>query len=177
MSKRVCAVSDTHLFRQPLPDEVCEIIGEQNPDVILHAGDILEMSVIEQLREISEVIAVCGNMDYGEVKKCLPKREIVEIEGLRIGLIHGWGGGNPVARVAEAFCNVGLIVFGHTHEPFLGISEGIAFLNPGSPTDKMFVPLNEYGKPLNTIGVIDICNAEIRRCDVIDITGSKVLPS
>jgi putative phosphoesterase len=137
-------VSDTHLYRSPLPAQVLETL--EGADLILHAGDILEMAVLEELEAIAPVTAVAGNMDHGDVTEILPKKRVLEIAGRRIGLIHGSGPpAQMTSRLRGEFEDVDAIVFGHTHQAYNRIEGGIYFLNPGSPTDRMFAPYRSLG--------------------------------
>jgi len=137
-------VSDTHLYRQPIPAEVLRVLEGAN--LILHAGDILEMPVLEELEAIAPTLAVAGNMDHGEVRKTLPEKRVIEVGGYRLGLIHGSGGPpNITNRLRREFEGVDVVVFGHTHQVYNREEEGIYFFNPGSPTDKMFAPFRSVG--------------------------------
>jgi len=137
-------VSDTHLYRRPLPERVLEVL--RGADLILHAGDILEMAVLEELETVAPVTAVAGNMDHGEVTEALPKKRVIEVAGKRIGLIHGSGPPAQITgRLRGEFEDVDAIVFGHTHQAYNRREGGIYFLNPGSPTDKMFAPYRSLG--------------------------------
>jgi len=137
-------LSDTHLQRSPLPKRVLEVL--QGADLILHAGDILEMTVLEELESVAPVTAVAGNMDYGEVTEALPKKRVIEVAGRRIGLIHGSGPpAQMTGRLRGEFEDVDAIVFGHTHQAYNRSEGGIYFFNPGSPTDKMFAPYRSLG--------------------------------
>jgi putative phosphoesterase len=137
-------ISDTHLYRRPLPDQVLQVL--QGAELILHAGDILEMAVLEELEEIAPVVAVAGNMDHGEVLQALPAKRVVEVEGYRIGLIHGSGAPQQMTnRLRGEFEEVDAIVFGHTHQAYNRVEGGIYFFNPGSPTDRMFAPYRSVG--------------------------------
>jgi putative phosphoesterase len=97
-------------------------------------------------------------MDSMEVRKALPKREIIQIDNLRIALTHGWG--NPqrlIPLLKEDFKKekVNAIVFGHSHYSINEVKDGILFFNPGSPTDKIFSPYNSYG-------ILEIVNNNIK---------------
>ena len=137
-------VSDTHLLGSTIPEHIIEAL--RGSDLILHAGDILDMAVVEQLSAVAEVRAVKGNMDRGEVAMGLPERRVIEVEGFKIGLTHGHGApAGMTYRVREEFGDVDCIVFGHTHQPLSGVRDGILFFNPGSPTDRMFATRNTVG--------------------------------
>jgi len=139
-------ISDTHLMGHPLGDHVLRVFD--GVDLILHAGDILEMAVIEQLSTVAPTLAVKGNMDHGEVAKTLPEKRVVEAEGFKIGLTHGHGAPSGIThKVARLFEGEGCdcIVFGHTHNGLIKERGNVLFFNPGSPTDRMFARKNSVG--------------------------------
>jgi putative phosphoesterase len=117
-------------------------------DLIIHAGDFVELAVLEMLQEFAPVEAVQGNMDPAVIRATLPEQKILEFEGLTIGITHGNGGPQGILeRVKSIFRDkqVDAIVFGHTHHPINEKQEGILFFNPGSPTDRIFAPYNSLG--------------------------------
>jgi uncharacterized protein len=147
---RIGCVSDTHLMGRPLPDWVLEAF--EGADLILHAGDILEMAVIEQLSAVAETRAVRGNMDHGAVARELPDRLTVQAGDFKIGLTHGHGPPSGITwKVAKVFEGQGCdcIVFGHTHNSLVKERNGMLFFNPGSPTDRMFARHN-------TVGILEV---------------------
>ncbi|WP_434512623.1 metallophosphoesterase family protein [Desulfitobacterium sp. AusDCA] len=131
-------ISDTHLrCGQTLPAKAWEELSKV--DLILHAGDITNQNLLDDLSSLAKVEAVQGNCDGWELNG-LPEKKILECEGKRIGLTHGaYGKGkNTPERAFLAFekGTVDAIVFGHSHSPFLEWREGILLFNPGSATDK-----------------------------------------
>ena len=115
-------------------------------DRILHAGDLVDMEVLELLENIAPVDVVRGNMDNSSGTRELPIKKVVTVEGHRIGLIHGWGAPTGIVdRVRKEFDDVGTIVFGHTHSPMNTVIDGILLFNPGSPIDRRFAPYNSLG--------------------------------
>jgi putative phosphoesterase len=143
---KIAVLSDTHipLTSSDLPKEVYQGIAGVN--MILHAGDIVEEEFLEKLSTIAPVRAVCGNMDDEKIGRKLPKKDILRVEGVSIGLIHGWGPPSGLIEVVDReFKNVDAIVFGHSHNPLSEVRGGVLFFNPGSPTDKIFAPYNSYG--------------------------------
>jgi len=128
---RIGVISDTHAHSlQDIPYEVVETL--KNVDLIIHAGDIVKLRVLEELRQLAKVKAVKGNMDSMELKDLLPERELVVVDGKKIGVIHGWGGSwGMERRIKVMFDGVDVIVFGHTHEIKNRLMEGILFFNPG----------------------------------------------
>jgi len=134
---RIAVLSDTHLrVGKSLPRFVWEQLTDI--DMILHAGDLTHRGLLEELSCIAPVWAVRGNCDGWDLS--LPDQEMVECAGLKIGLIHGDSGKgrSSAERAYYAFQDtaVNVIVFGHSHIPFMEWKEGILLFNPGSPTDK-----------------------------------------
>lgn len=129
---KIGVISDTHMSK-PTP-ELYELQQTVFADVsmILHAGDLTEIEVLEAFSG-KEVVAVSGNMDSRIIRNLLPSKKVLEIQGFRIGLTHGWGNtfGMP-KKVVGAFDEVDAIVYGHTHRPDNEIREGILFFNPGA---------------------------------------------
>jgi uncharacterized protein len=113
----------------------------EEADLVLHAGDIVSAGALEELASFGPVEAVMGNMDHADLHTTLPERRIVEVEGVRIGLLHDAG---PRAgrehRLRAAFPGCAVIVYGHTHVPQLERHGGVWIVNPGSPTERRASP-------------------------------------
>jgi hypothetical protein len=139
-------ITDTHIPQRltSLPPRVGEVL--RGVDRILHAGDINSRRVLDQLAEIAPVEAVAGNADL--FKHGLPLTRVIEVEGKRIGLVHGHGGWSRYLRskvrdrfgydeelylkiVHGSFGPVDAIVFGHTHRFYHAQRSGILMFNPG----------------------------------------------
>lgn len=135
--KRVLIMSDSHIPDRAfeVPSKIRSFIEEENYDVVIHAGDFIDYKVIEYVRTLGrEVYMVQGNMDYVE----LPEREIFDIFGISIGIIHGdqvrpRGNIPKLSRIAREL-NVRILISGHTHAPNITFDSGILHLNPGSIT-------------------------------------------
>ena len=159
-SLKVGVISDTHVpaIALSLPPAVFEIF--KGVDLILHAGDIVELSVLDELSAIAHVEAVAGNMDSSEVHLKLPSKKIIPISGYSVGLIHGkYKIDVQREMIMKEFSAVNLIVYGHSHTPFWGKVGSVYFLNPGSPTDKRHAPYNSVA----LLHVGDELKAEIIR--------------
>ncbi len=131
---KIGVVSDTHLSH-PDPALTGLLSGPlREAEVILHAGDITELGVLESL-DGKEVLAVCGNMDSPALRRELPPKRTFQAGTFKIGIIHGWGGPQGIEeRIRREFDWVDCIVFGHTHHPLQAWREGILFFNPGAFT-------------------------------------------
>ena len=128
---RIGVVSDTHAtsFDQ-LPDRILTALAEV--DLIVHTGDFVTRDVLDGLKKLGEVKAVRGNMDSGELKRILPEKELLIIEGKRIGITHGSGPPYGIDdRVGKVFEEVDIIVYGHSHYSQNELKRGILFFNPG----------------------------------------------
>jgi uncharacterized protein len=137
----VAVIADTHLPRgaRRLPDACVERLC--TADLILHAGDVVAASVLEELAEYAPVRAVSGNVDQPALVETLPKSRVVEVGDARIGMIHVAGPrAGREARLAVRFPECHAIVYGHTHVPQVERYEGTWILNPGSPTERRSSP-------------------------------------
>ena len=132
---RIGVISDTHVRAcGEIPERIQVALTEV--DLIVHAGDFTESSVLGGLRALGEVKAVCGNMDSSELKRMLPEKELFVVNGKKIGLTHGSGGPWGIAsRVRQLFADVDLIIFGHSQELCHQYLEGILLFNPGQARD------------------------------------------
>jgi uncharacterized protein len=110
-------------------------------DLIIHAGDFVAASVLEDLRAFGRVEAVHGNMDEPALRSALPAERIVEVEDVRIGVVHDAGPrAGREARLGRRFPGCGAVVYGHSHLPEVSRSSGVWILNPGSPTERRRAP-------------------------------------
>jgi uncharacterized protein len=113
-------------------------------DVILHAGDFVAVSVIDELRALGPPVeGVCGNMDEPALKAALPQEQVVDVEETRIGMVHVPGpAAGREARLAARFPDCGAVVYGHTHVPQVERFQHLWILNPGSPTERRTAPVH-----------------------------------
>jgi uncharacterized protein len=144
---RLAIISDTHLPRggRRLP-EAC-LARLRAADAILHAGDLVELSVLTALEALGPpVYAVRGNVDSPELQARLPATRIVEAGGARIAMVHDGGPATGrLARLRRRFPDADAVVFGHSHLPLHEAQEGFAIFNPGSPTERRRAPRHTMG--------------------------------
>lgn len=132
MSDRACTVgliADTHgLLR---PEALAALRGS---DRIVHAGDIGDPSILDRLAAIAPVTAVRGNNDTGAWARALRDVERLDVDGIRIIVVH------DLARLdvdaAAADCSV--VVSGHSHQPRSERRDGVLYVNPGSAGPRRF---------------------------------------
>ena len=128
-------ISDTHIpdRARELPKNV--ISAFQNVDLILHAGDLTSMEVIDEKEKIAPTIAIQGNMDRA-AGIILPNAKVIEAEGIKIGIAHGEV--YPRADTQQLLylakqLDADILVTGHSHQPKIEQIDGVLLLNPGSP--------------------------------------------
>ncbi len=116
----------------------------ESADLILHAGDLLVEDVLYELEAYAPVRAVKGNVDGWGVR--LPETLEFEVGGVPIAMIHDSGPKKGRRnRMKRRFPEARVVVFGHSHIPWLEDEDGFMLLNPGSPTDRRRRPDHTFG--------------------------------
>jgi putative phosphoesterase len=152
MTTRVLVLSDTHVRRggaRRLPDAAYDELAAA--DVVLHAGDVVCADLLDELAGFAPVYAVLGNNDVDPGLSHLPVTRLVEVEGVRVGMVHDSGPSTGRARrMRRLFPDADAVVFGHSHIPWNepGV-DGQLLFNPGSPTDRR-------SQPVHTLGVLTV---------------------
>jgi uncharacterized protein len=120
-------ISDTHgLLR---PEALNALRGSA---LILHAGDVGDPALLDQLSALAPVTAVRGNIDVDLWARALSKTEILEVDSVRIYLRHKL----EEIRFDPAAAGIRVVVTGHSHQPRVRESRGVLFVNPGSAGPK-----------------------------------------
>ncbi|MDQ1083679.1 MULTISPECIES: metallophosphoesterase [Microbacterium] len=142
MPTRLLLLADTHVPKRAraLPVAVRDMASEV--DLIIHAGDWVEASVLDELTALGPVLGVWGNNDGSELRARLPEVARTEIDGVRLAVVHETGAAaGREKRMDAAFPATDLLVFGHSHIPWDTVTPGgMRLLNPGSPTDRRRQP-------------------------------------
>jgi uncharacterized protein len=128
-SLRVALVSDTHNLVRP---ELLAFV--QGSDAIIHAGDICDPDVLDQLGRIAPLTAVRGNNDRGAWAEALPVQTVVDIGGVSIVVVHEL----PDLQGDPATQGIGVVVSGHSHKPAQDTRDGVLYVNPGSAGPRRF---------------------------------------
>jgi putative phosphoesterase len=142
---RILIISDTHTDSiKKLPKVIINEIEKSNK--IIHAGDIDNYNLINEIKEINpEIYPVKGNMDINISPDLLPKHRILDVNDISIGIIHGNGSPNNLFnRLLFQFYNQNIIVFGHTHHPYCKTINDKLFINPGSVLHNRNINENSY---------------------------------
>jgi putative phosphoesterase len=152
----IAVISDTHLPRgsRRLPEACVERL--RAADLILHAGDLMRLSVLRELESYGPVVAVHGNVDDAEVRAALPASAAVEAGGVTIAVVHDAGPAKGrLARLRRRFPAADAVVFGHSHIPLHERApDGFQIFNPGSPTERR-------RSPQHTMGIARVENGQL----------------
>src|SRR5207249_613359 len=113
------------------PEALRALVGSE---LIIHAGDVGDPKILDELRAIAPLIAVRGNIDQGEWASKLPENEVVEREGASLYVLHDVNqlDLDPAAAGFQA------VISGHSHKPAIRRQNGVLFLNPGSAGPRRF---------------------------------------
>lgn len=103
-------------------------------DFIIHAGDICDSMVVDELARIAPVTVVRGNNDRGAWANALPETELVEFGGISIYVIHDLA----QLDIDPNGAGVRVVVSGHSHRPVIEHRDGVVFVNPGSAGPRRF---------------------------------------
>ena len=132
---RIVVFGDTHLLYGRRSDLYDQLVSDLSGcDLAIHTGDIVSVPTLEMLRELAEIVAVYGNVCLPELRLKLHRREIVEVDGIRIGVLHGDGSysANHAAQAAFPDEDLDVVAFGHSHRRLKETFNDRLLLNPGS---------------------------------------------
>lgn len=169
---RIVVVADTH--SRPHPKSAA-VIAAERPDCILHAGDIGELKVLDELAKIAPTYAVRGNIDALDndvpdiltVDVCDGEERLFKILVLHIG-VNGTRLRGDVLRLAQGE-GARVVVCGHSHVPFLGRDRNLTIFNPGSIGPRRFqLPI--------VFGVIDVSRERVEMKHVDCESGERWVP-
>ena len=122
-------ISDTHgLLRREA------LVALQGSDLIIHAGDIGDAKILEELRRLAPVVAVRGNADTGAWSAKLPQTAVTEVGSTLIYVLHDI----HALDLNPAAAGMTMVVSGHSHRPSCQEREGVLYVNPGSAGPRRF---------------------------------------
>ncbi|MFT4633906.1 MAG: putative phosphoesterase [Candidatus Azotimanducaceae bacterium] len=160
---KVGLIADTHMpgSIESLWPQVTAAFSDV--DVILHAGDLHTLDVVDELCRLAPTYVAMGNGDVGIVDDRLQETWLLDLAGVKVGMIHHFP--SPARKSPEVIAKrvdrhfeerPDIVIFGHTH--FEGIYQvnDMLYVNPGSPT----LPRNQSLR-MGTIGEMEISDSEI----------------
>lgn len=164
---RVVVLSDTHAprFWKGCPPAVAAHLG--GADLILHAGDVCVVEVLDELAQWAPVRAVRGNNDGPDIARWgAPDTLELDLDGLAVAMVHDSGpAAGRLPRLRRQFPAADLVVFGHSHIPMDLAEDDFRIVNPGSPTDKRRQP---YG----TLGVLTLDRGQLLDVELVALPRS-----
>jgi putative phosphoesterase len=147
---KIGIISDTHGL---LRAQVFEVFA--GVEHILHAGDVGDPGVLDELAAIAPVTAVWGNVDGFDIRTRTTEVAEIELAGVRVVVIHGMQFGSPTPqKVAAAHPDAGLVVFGHSHRPLIQPVGATLAVNPGSAGRQRF-------RDPVTVALADLTNGKV----------------
>lgn len=122
-------ISDTHgLLR---PEALAALRGSE---LILHAGDIGDPAILQQLRALAPLVAVRGNNDVDDWATAIAETETIEAAGQRLYLLHDL----KTLPMDPARAGIAAVISGHSHRPHIERRDGVLYVNPGSAGPRRF---------------------------------------
>ncbi len=154
---RIGIISDTHgLLRK----EALQALASS--DLLIHAGDIGNEQILPSLEKLAPVVAVKGNVDLDGWASTLPATAAVELEGIKLFVLHSAGD----LDLDPATAGFDLVISGHSHKPGYATRSGVAYLNPGSAGPRRFrLPI--------TLARLDLSEGKWN-CSLIDLETGEV---
>ncbi|MGI8858117.1 MAG: metallophosphoesterase family protein [Thermomicrobiales bacterium] len=168
VSTRIGLISDTHMPARcaALPQVLFDAL--RGVDLLLHAGDVGELWVLDALSAIAPVIAVHGNDETADAQRELPYQQVIAIGGQRILLTHAHypdRAEEMASRTDDAWApklarraamgrraGAGIVVFGHTHIPMTVEYDGVLLVNPGA----LACPNLESRQRIQSVAILSI---------------------
>lgn len=139
-------ISDTHgLLR---PEAIAALRGS---DYIIHAGDVGDPQILDQLAAIAPLTAVRGNVDHGAWAQRLPAANVLEFGEASIYVLHRL---QDLDLKPEA-ASFAAVVYGHSHSPKQELKNGVLYFNPGSAGPRRFKLPVSVGRLTIECGRID----------------------
>ncbi len=149
---KIGVISDTHGY---VTGEVHTLF--KGVDLILHAGDIGDESVIFELETIAKVEAVSGNDDYHLYDR-YPWDKLINFQGFKIILCHwydNFGMIHPKISKDIQVLKPDVLVYGHTHFAVNETKGGVLYFNPGYAGA-------DVGKPARSVGILQSSDKVIK---------------
>ncbi len=128
-ARKVGLIADTHGVLRPQARDALE-----GCELIIHAGDVGSVEVIQELEVLAPVVAVRGNVDVQPWAADFPDSRTVEVDGVRLHVLHDL----ERLDIDPAAAGIAAVVSGHTHHASIEDRGGVLYVNPGSAGPRRF---------------------------------------
>lgn len=182
---KIGLIADSHIpeAMPELPGQVRDVFADV--ELILHAGDMHCLEVLDWLEQIAPVLAVRGNGDAGGGGRPvvpedprLQETQRLTRAGWNLGLVHDildpeemptW----PLERTVQHYFGqpTDILICGHTHVERICRYDQIWVINPGSPT----YPHNLAAQP-GTVGLLTLEDDQRASVTIYDLKTLAPLP-
>jgi len=126
---KIGLISDTHGLLRPEA-----LAALKDSELIIHAGDIGKLEVLEMLNRVAPVLAIRGNNDRDAWAKGIPDVLNLLVNGIKLQVIHNVHDIDGDA----ASSGIRAVISGHSHKPGIVTRDEILFVNPGSAGPRRF---------------------------------------
>ena len=126
---KIGVISDTHGLLRPEAVEAMRRV-----DHILHAGDVGDAAILDQLRQLAPLTAIRGNVDHRGPCSRLPEVELIELNGHSIYMLHDV----QALDLDPVAAGIQVVISGHSHKPLIEWKKGVLYFNPGSAGPRRF---------------------------------------
>jgi len=146
---KVAVISDTHAYKiNQLSQDLLNTLKQA--DYIIHLGDFDTRELVDEFSSWGNFWGVAGNHDKRDIRSILPDTDVIEINGKKLGLVHGHGCTVPFGLkngLKSRFNGTELdaILYGHTHVTTNIMMSGILYFNPGSACGRFPAYNRSYG--------------------------------
>ncbi len=165
---RLLLISDTHVPGRARRLPAAVLHAADAADLLIHAGDWVAASVLDELEQHAGVLGVWGNNDGADLRARLPEVAHRTIEGVQFAVIHETGDARRREGWTDAsFPGVDVLVFGHSHIPWDTVTPGgVRLLNPGSPTDRR-------RQPVHTMKTATVDDGAVTGVHLVEVTPDR----
>jgi len=126
---KIGLISDTHGLLRP-----AVLAALKDSELIIHAGDIGKLAVLDALNRVAPVLAIRGNNDRDAWAKGIPDVLKLQVNGIKLQVIHN------VHEFADdpRACGIDAVISGHSHKPGVSKRDRVLYVNPGSAGPRRF---------------------------------------
>jgi uncharacterized protein len=126
---KIGVISDTHGMLRP-----AAIKALRGVEHILHAGDVGDPAILDELRKLAPVTAIRGNIDVGGACAYLPATEVITLDGHTFYMLHD----RQALDLDPVAAGFSAVISGHSHKPLIEWRNGVLYMNPGSAGPRRF---------------------------------------